>query len=640
MLDRLVGYKVSPFVWRTVRYGLSAGRVQSVALRLICEREDEIRAFVSEEYWTLEADYETDGRRALHRAAGARRRRGAGAGPDARRGRGGARRASLRELSSPPRRHASPASRPRRDRSHPKRAVHHQHAAADRVQPSRLQQPAHAWRSRSSSTRASALGKQGSVGLITYMRTDSPRLAGEAIARDAQLDRVASSATTTCPRTPRQFKGKKSAQDAHEAVRPDRRPTRTPGVGAPLPRRRSVQALRPDLEARAGVAGRVAPSTWRPRIDVEAGPARPARATRTGAQVRRASRSSTASTRRTSRDESRLPESDGGQRAGRVRASRSSRRPRARRGVAIVRPRPALHAAAAALHRGLAGQGARRGEHRAAQHLRHHRRAPSRRREYVTRERGRLAPTDARRGGESAAGQTFPDVFQVDFTARMEEELDGIEEGQAGVARGGRRASGSPFSRDLEQAEKASERSPREGRSRPPTSRVPTAAGCWSRSSGGADRSSRAPATRNASTRGPVDDAELPVPVEGKCDLCGSPLVMRNGPVWALHRLHPAPRLQVHEDGDARHHLPGVRTGRDRRAPHPAAARRSTAAIGIPSASSPTWDRPRADAVPELQGAVPGREGDQEAGARAALPQVQIRVPAGSRRCVRRSTGS
>src|SRR5262245_28093731 len=64
VLDRLVGYKVSPFVWRTVRYGLSAGRVQSVALRLICEREAEIRKFVPEEYWSLEADFETeDGKR-------------------------------------------------------------------------------------------------------------------------------------------------------------------------------------------------------------------------------------------------------------------------------------------------------------------------------------------------------------------------------------------------------------------------------------------------------------------------------------------------------------------------------------------------------------------------------------------------
>ncbi|HXS81375.1 MAG TPA: DNA topoisomerase, partial [Methylomirabilota bacterium] len=59
VLDRLIGYKVSPFVWSTVKYGLAAGRVQSVALRLICDREEEIRAFVPEEYWTIEVDYAT-----------------------------------------------------------------------------------------------------------------------------------------------------------------------------------------------------------------------------------------------------------------------------------------------------------------------------------------------------------------------------------------------------------------------------------------------------------------------------------------------------------------------------------------------------------------------------------------------------
>ena len=56
MLDRMVGYSISPLLWAKVKRGLSAGRVQSVALRMICDREDEIGAFVPEEYWNLEAD--------------------------------------------------------------------------------------------------------------------------------------------------------------------------------------------------------------------------------------------------------------------------------------------------------------------------------------------------------------------------------------------------------------------------------------------------------------------------------------------------------------------------------------------------------------------------------------------------------
>ena len=61
MLDRMVGYKISPLLWEKVKRGLSAGRVQSVALRMICDREDEINAFIPEEYWNLEADFNLQG---------------------------------------------------------------------------------------------------------------------------------------------------------------------------------------------------------------------------------------------------------------------------------------------------------------------------------------------------------------------------------------------------------------------------------------------------------------------------------------------------------------------------------------------------------------------------------------------------
>ena len=63
ILDRLVGYEISPLLWAKVKRGLSAGRVQSVALRIICDREDEINAFIPEEYWTLDAELSVKGER-------------------------------------------------------------------------------------------------------------------------------------------------------------------------------------------------------------------------------------------------------------------------------------------------------------------------------------------------------------------------------------------------------------------------------------------------------------------------------------------------------------------------------------------------------------------------------------------------
>ena len=62
-LDRIVGYKISPLLWAKVKRGLSAGRVQSVALRIIADREEEINAFIPEEYWTLDAKIKVEGER-------------------------------------------------------------------------------------------------------------------------------------------------------------------------------------------------------------------------------------------------------------------------------------------------------------------------------------------------------------------------------------------------------------------------------------------------------------------------------------------------------------------------------------------------------------------------------------------------
>jgi len=70
VLDYLVGFNLSPFLWKKIRYGLSAGRVQSVALRLICEREKEIQAFQEREYWTIDAQLANTAGRTLPRPGG------------------------------------------------------------------------------------------------------------------------------------------------------------------------------------------------------------------------------------------------------------------------------------------------------------------------------------------------------------------------------------------------------------------------------------------------------------------------------------------------------------------------------------------------------------------------------------------
>ena len=65
VLDRIVGYKISPVLWAKVKRGLSAGRVQSVALRIIADREDEIAAFIPEEYWSLDANFKVKGEKSM-----------------------------------------------------------------------------------------------------------------------------------------------------------------------------------------------------------------------------------------------------------------------------------------------------------------------------------------------------------------------------------------------------------------------------------------------------------------------------------------------------------------------------------------------------------------------------------------------
>jgi DNA topoisomerase-1 len=215
ILDRLVGYKLSPLLWTKVRRGLSAGRVQSVAVRIIVEREREIRAFVREEYWTVEARLEAGtpppfaarlvevaGRRLDHRSFRLEARPRVDE--------------VLARLAGVPwtvtrverkerRRHPTPPFITSRLQQEASRKLGYQPSRTMRIA-QRLYEGVE-------------LGSEGAVGLITYMRTDSTRISGEALAA-ARAYIAERYGETYVPEAPQVYRSKKDAQDAHEAIRP------------------------------------------------------------------------------------------------------------------------------------------------------------------------------------------------------------------------------------------------------------------------------------------------------------------------------------------------------------------------------------------------------------------------------------
>ena len=210
ILDRIVGYQISPLLWDKVQYGLSAGRVQSVALRLIVDRQSQIDTFVPQEYWSITATLvagtppsfeakliEDDGKKIeiLDARSAARLA------------------ASAREFPF------EVADVKRRERS--------RKPAPPFITSTLQQEGSRKLRMTSSRTMRIAqqlyegieLGDAGAVGLITYMRTDSPRIAPEALA--AVRDYIQSKyGPEYLPERPHTYKGRKTAQEAHEAIRP------------------------------------------------------------------------------------------------------------------------------------------------------------------------------------------------------------------------------------------------------------------------------------------------------------------------------------------------------------------------------------------------------------------------------------
>ena len=218
VLDRLVGYKLSPLLWRKVRGGLSAGRVQSVAVRLICERESEIEAFVPQEYWSIAARLARLGEDAPFVA-----RLVTKGGDKIAIGNQGEADALIRDLERLP---YTVADVRRRDQQ--------RHPAAP-FTTSTLQQEANrkiGYSAARTMVVAQQLyegldvGPEGTVGLITYMRTDAVYVAAEAQAQ-ARTFIADTYGASYVPAEPRRYTSRRDAQGAHEAIRPTS-VTRTP----------------------------------------------------------------------------------------------------------------------------------------------------------------------------------------------------------------------------------------------------------------------------------------------------------------------------------------------------------------------------------------------------------------------------
>ncbi|OPA77584.1 DNA topoisomerase I [Paenibacillus selenitireducens] len=211
ILDRLVGYKISPLLWKKVKKGLSAGRVQSVAVKIIIDRENEINDFVPEEYWSIlaklgigknefEAKFHSiDGtKRELHNED------------------------EVKEI-------LEAIAKQKFTVTEVKERERQRHPSPPFITSSLQQEAARKLNFRAAKTMSVAqqlyegvdLGKEGTVGLITYMRTDSTRIS--TVAQDEAKEFIVGKyGSDFSPETPRQYTKKTSAnaQDAHEAIRP------------------------------------------------------------------------------------------------------------------------------------------------------------------------------------------------------------------------------------------------------------------------------------------------------------------------------------------------------------------------------------------------------------------------------------
>jgi DNA topoisomerase-1 len=413
VLDRLVGYEISPLLWKKVRRGLSAGRVQSVAVRIVVEREAEITAFRSEEYWTVEADCAAAEPPPF--TARIQRWDSAKAEPKTR----AEAEAMAAELAAGDAVVTAVEAKQRRRRAPPPFIT------------SKLQQDA-ARKLRFTAKRTMALaqrlyegldlGAEGPAGLITYMRTDSVRIADEALA-EVRSYIGARYGKDYLPDAPLAYANKKSAQDAHEAIRPTAMDTDPETLGRLLSKSRhpdAVELLRLyTLIWNRFVACQMNPAIYdQTAVDLVRGRA----GLRATGQVLRFDGFTAVYTEQQSDDE-----------AQEQAAERDRLLPPLAEGerVALTAVRPEQHFTQppprfteASLVKELEDKGIGR---------------PSTyanilstivAREYVDKREGRFFPTELGTLVNELLVDAFPDILNVDFTAQMEGGLDKIEEGE------------------------------------------------------------------------------------------------------------------------------------------------------------------------------------------------------------------
>ena len=403
-----MGYKVSPLLWNKVRRGLSAGRVQTVALRLIVEREQEIRAFVPQEYWTIHAMLDA-GQPPLFEAKLFKHK-----GEDIEVTNQEAADKIVAAVSKAKWQVASVTQREKKRNPPPPFTTSKlQQASYNRLRYSAK----NTMRVAQGLYEGVELGDEGSVALITYMRTDSVNVSQDALAQVRELipEKFGSA---YLPEKPNFYKSKKDAQEAHEAVRPTD-VTRTPeDVRKYL---KDDQFKLYQLIWQRFVASQMMPAVFdQTTIDISRGGLYVSRH-RNGAEIRRLFGRLSVRGRRTPADDEKSDEGEGNA-LPRVTEGQTLQLDKIRPDQHFTQPPPRYNDAT--LVKELEEKGIGR---------------PSTyasiisvvvEREYVTKEQGRFSPTMLGERVSVLLVKSFEDIFDVTFTARLEEELDEIEEGK------------------------------------------------------------------------------------------------------------------------------------------------------------------------------------------------------------------